>query len=175
MKIHINTLAPYNSYGGGLYWMTSVKKMTPTKDFLDMDFKNKNCVFEPYEDCKAKRLLEGCKCVPWEMPGFEVRICKQDMIVSTSQDIKKCSARGRDCIDEKANATFDCQTPCQGIHADITHWDDWKSLETMEIVLQPIMRKYESFKQSELKHFRFNCTAASKVFGRILKKCVEDL
>ena len=59
--------------------MTSVKKMTSKKDFLDMDFRDKKCVFELYEDCKAKGLLEACGCVPWEMPGFKVRICKQDM------------------------------------------------------------------------------------------------
>ena len=79
VKIHTHTLAPYDGYGGGLYWMTSVKKMTSKKDFMDMDFKDKNCVFELYEDCKTKGLLEACRCVLWEMPGFKVRICKQDM------------------------------------------------------------------------------------------------
>ena len=88
------------------------------------------------------------------------------MIVILSQDIKKCSARGRDCIEAKSDASFNCQASCQGIYADITHWDDRDTLTKMENVMQPIIREYKAFKQSNQKHFRFNNTAASNVFGR---------
>ena len=79
VKIHINTLSPFNGFGCGQYWMSAVKKMTPKKDFLGMDFRDRNCVTELYEECKAKELTEECGCVPWEMPGFKVGISqKQD-------------------------------------------------------------------------------------------------
>ena len=55
--------------------------MTTKKDFLGMDFRDRNCVTEPYEECKAKELIEECGCIPWEMPGFEVGIYQ-------NQDIK---------------------------------------------------------------------------------------
>ena len=79
-KIHIGTLSAYEGFGGGFYPMTALKKMTSKKDFLSMDLKDKNCVIELYDDCKARKLLQECGCVPWEMPGFEVRFRQKDEI-----------------------------------------------------------------------------------------------
>ena len=72
-KVHIDTLSPYNSFGEGIYTMTVVKKMSATDDFLDMSFKERACQVELYEDCRTKKLLDKCKCVPWEVPGHKVR------------------------------------------------------------------------------------------------------
>ena len=71
-KIHINTLSKATDFGGGSYKMTVVKKMTAKPDFLKMPFKDRNCEVEEYEDCKTRTLIEKCKCVPWEVPGFQV-------------------------------------------------------------------------------------------------------
>ena len=71
-KVHINTLTPFVGFGGGIYMMTGIKRMTAKSDFLEMPFGEKNCEFELYEDCKTKKLLEECKCVPWEVPGYQV-------------------------------------------------------------------------------------------------------
>ena len=73
-KIQINTLSPYIGFGGGSYKMTAVKRMTPKEDFLSMPLKDRNCEVEFYDDCRTKRLVENCNCVPWEFPGYEVRI-----------------------------------------------------------------------------------------------------
>ena len=35
-KVHINTLSPYVGFGGGVYKMTVVKRMTAKEDFLKM-------------------------------------------------------------------------------------------------------------------------------------------
>ena len=72
-KLHIDTLSPYNGFGEGIYTMTVVKKMSATDDFLDMPFKERVCQVELYEDCRTKKLLDKCKCVPWEVPGHKVR------------------------------------------------------------------------------------------------------
>ena len=73
-KIQINTLSPYVGFSGGIYMMTVVKRMTAKKDFLKMSLKDRNCEVELYEDCRTRKLLEECKCVPWEVPGFQVQI-----------------------------------------------------------------------------------------------------
>ena len=72
-KIHINTLSPYVGFGGGSYVMTAVKRMTATEDFLKMSLKDRNCKLELYEDCRTRKLIEECSCVPWDLPGFEVK------------------------------------------------------------------------------------------------------
>ena len=71
-KVHINTLSPYVGFGGGLYKMSVVKKITAKNDFLKMPLKDRECEVEAYEDCRTRKLLEECTCVPWEHPGHEV-------------------------------------------------------------------------------------------------------
>ena len=69
-KIQINTLSPYTDYGGGIYIMTDVKRMTAKEDFLTMPLKDRNCEVELYEDCRTIKLFEHCNCVPWEIYGL---------------------------------------------------------------------------------------------------------
>ena len=71
-KIKINTLSPGAGFDGGIYRMSDVKRMTATDDFLKMPLKNRKCEVELYEDCRTRKLLEECNCVPWEVPGFQV-------------------------------------------------------------------------------------------------------
>ena len=67
-------MSPYIGFGGGTYTMTDVKKrMTAKKDFLKMPLKDRNCEVELYDGCRTRKLLEECNCVPWEVPGFQVR------------------------------------------------------------------------------------------------------
>ena len=72
-KVQIGTLSPYIGFGGGKYIMTSVKRMSAKKDFLVMDLKNRKCNIELEEKCRARKLLEECKCVPWEVTEYQVR------------------------------------------------------------------------------------------------------
>ena len=44
--------------------MTVVKRMTATDDFIRMPLKDRNCEVELYENCRAKKLLEKCNCIP---------------------------------------------------------------------------------------------------------------
>ena len=72
-KVQINTLSPYIGFGGGIYSITDVKRMTAKEDFLTMPLKDRNCKVELYEDCRTRKLLEKCNCVPWEAPGHQVK------------------------------------------------------------------------------------------------------
>ena len=72
-KVQIDTLSTYVGFGGGSYQMTDVKRMTAKEDFLKMPLKDRNCEVELYEDCRTRKLMEKCSCVPWDLPGFEVK------------------------------------------------------------------------------------------------------
>ena len=78
-KVQINTLSPYVGYrsgdrnGGGKYIMTDVKRMSAKEDFLKMSLEDRKCEVELYEDCRTRKLLKECNCVPWEVPGYQVK------------------------------------------------------------------------------------------------------
>ena len=72
-KVQINTLSPSVHYGGGLFSMTEVKKMTTKKDFFKLPLNERGCVGgDLYEDCRTASLVKECNCVPWELPGYQV-------------------------------------------------------------------------------------------------------
>ena len=71
-KIYINMLSPYINFGGGVFKMTVVKRMSAKEDFLMMPLKSKNCEVEAYQDCQTRNLLDECNCVPWEVPSYQV-------------------------------------------------------------------------------------------------------
>ena len=72
-KVHIDSLTPFEGFGEGLFSITDVKRMIATDDFLNMPLKDRKCNVELYEDCKTRRLLEECNCVPWPIPQFQVK------------------------------------------------------------------------------------------------------
>ena len=73
-KVHVGTLSPYTHFGGGVYTMTAVKRMRAQDAFLEMPPAQRNCKVELYEDCRTRKLLGECNCVPWEMSGYQVEI-----------------------------------------------------------------------------------------------------
>ena len=64
-----------------------------------------------------------------------------------------------------SNATFYCQTPCEGIYADIDQWDDGSTMETTENVMQPIIAEYKAFKKNNVRNFKFDSSEQTTVFG----------
>ena len=73
-KVQINTLSPSVNFGGGVFLLAIVKRITATADFLEMPLKDRNCEVELYEDCRTRKLLRLCNCVPWEMSSFQVQL-----------------------------------------------------------------------------------------------------
>ena len=71
-KVQINTLSPFVHFGGGIFSMTDVKKMTTKEDFFKLPLKERGCAVDLYEDCRTASLVKECNCVPWELPGFQV-------------------------------------------------------------------------------------------------------
>ena len=72
VKTRIGTLSYNNHFGGGICKITVVKRMSATTDFLKMPFGDRKCTGESYEDCKTRKLIGECDCVPWEVPGYQV-------------------------------------------------------------------------------------------------------
>ena len=60
--------------------MTDIKRMTAKKDFLMMPLKDSNCEVELFEDCRTRKLLEECNCIPGEVPGFQVQYTLTQLI-----------------------------------------------------------------------------------------------
>ena len=69
-RVFIHTLKKFDGYGGGSYAMKSLKKITPTEDFLKLPLAVKECVNEDKQYCRMKKYLEEgrqkCGCIPWE-------------------------------------------------------------------------------------------------------------
>ena len=74
VKTRIGTLSHNNHFGGGICKMTVVKRMSAKPDFLKMPLGDRKCTGELYEDCKTRKLIEACNCVPWEVPGYQVGV-----------------------------------------------------------------------------------------------------
>ena len=94
-KVHIDTLSPFVGFGGGIYQMTVVKRMTATDDFLKMPLKERNCKVELFENCRTRKLLERCTCVPGEMPEYQVRTLLMFQINCLSAELGKMQPGGQ--------------------------------------------------------------------------------
>ena len=70
--------------------------------------------------------------------------------------------KGRDCIEQNAILSFNCQTACDGMYADTAKWED----KTLENVIKPLVSEYRAFKQNNVRHFKFNSAATSTHFGK---------
>ena len=69
-EIHINTLAPFYGDGPGDYVISSLKKMTGTKNFLALPDNEKRCQIEDFVECKNRNFFAQGKllcgnCIPW--------------------------------------------------------------------------------------------------------------
>ena len=117
-KVHIVTLSSFKGFGGGTYKMTAVKKMTVTDDFLNMPSENRKCEIEPFEECRGRRLLKKCNCVPSYVLGFQVKIQIEANYLKI-QNNEICDPKGWDCMGENGHKNFSCSVTCQGIYADV--------------------------------------------------------
>ena len=70
-RIYVHTLSQHTIGGSGAYALTSLKKMTGTKSFLDLPEYKKECQVGSTEDCLAEKLIAEvkahCLCIPWHL------------------------------------------------------------------------------------------------------------
>ena len=153
-KVQIDTLSPYMGFGGGIYKMTVVKRMTPTSDFLQMSAKDRNCEVEEYEDCRTRNLLKKCKSLADE------RSCSSSIY--------------QDCLETDASKIFNCSVACQGIYADV-EWSDEKVIgenakkengeELDKAKLLKLIEEFQEKKKRYVRNFKFTADPNSSTFG----------
>ena len=132
--------------------------------------KDRKCNIELYEDCRTRKLLKECNCVIWDLPGFQVKLLKNNHL-DNFQEMQKCDLQGRDCVAEKSHLTFDCLPSCDGIYADVSSWWDWDPLGLKELI-EPMLSEYENFKQNNVRHIMFKSSAHdSSMFGTQTNCC----
>ena len=73
-KIFIHTLKSHYGFGGASYVMSSLKKTTPTEDFLKLPLSRRGCADKDQQECLMKtyldQKLQNCGCVPWEITNW---------------------------------------------------------------------------------------------------------
>ena len=169
-KFRIDTLSDYVGFGGGSYKMTGVKRMTATSAFLDMPLKNRRCEVELFQDCRTRKLLEECNCVPWEVEASLRRIREYYKL---PDGIQGCTPQGRDCIEAKSSQDFNCSFTCEGVYIDHIDVGDLKpGFEELNkgnnINLKhfsTMINEYKKFKKSLFSSFNFRANANSTKFG----------
>ena len=158
-KIHINTLSSFKGFGGGTYKMTAAKKISVTDHFLSMPLDDRKCEIESYEVCRTRKLIEKCKCVPFEALGSQVRaqLSMNVLFEKKFQGRGICRPKGWDCVEENANKNFSCMASCEGIYADVQILKEG-SAETQEDMekISRLVNQYNEFKKNILPNFLFN-------------------
>ena len=125
--------------------MTSVKRMTATQDFLKMQKGDRGCQVELYETCRTTKLLEKCKCVPWEMPRDQLSRSLKMIHCVLSQNEIVCSPTGRACIEEVGQGeVFKCSVNCEGTYNADMQWLRLSASELIETVDQEWMGKLKT-------------------------------
>ena len=75
-KLVIHTLAPYTTYEPGSYAMSTLKKMTGTKNFKQLPDHQRKCLVQKKEECQIEHFLSQvkteCKCMPWALQTDQV-------------------------------------------------------------------------------------------------------
>ena len=162
-KVHIDTLSSFKGFGGGTYKMTAVKKMTATDDFLNMPLENRKCEVEPYEECRKRRLLQQCNCVPFQVLGVQVGLQVETNNIAIFQNGEICGPKGWDCMEENGNKNFSCRVTCEGIYADVqmvkeqlTNSIGREEQEEDNKKVSRLVKQYKEFKKKNLPNFLFN-------------------
>ena len=151
--------------------MTAVKKMTAKDGFLGISLKDRHCEVESYEDCRTRKLMEACNCVPWEVSES---FGTYREYYGLSKALEICNPKGRDCIESNATQDFNCIDTCKGLHADVQLEEDKVGLISDVATkergqsrqhLDNMIEEYRTFKNNSVKSFTFNASRRSSQFS----------
>ena len=101
------------------------------------------------------------------------------------QGARKCDVEGRDCIERNYARTFNCNTTCDGVYADIhmiknqpvksgltqPRMDLESKDKTLEkgadkAKFEKLIEEYRQFKRSFVQHYKFSLTSNETRFGQ---------
>ena len=73
-KVFIHTLSQYSTSEPGSYGMSTLKKMTGTKNFEQLPPNQKKCLVHNRQTCQTEKYLDHvqnqCKCTPWALQAL---------------------------------------------------------------------------------------------------------
>ena len=124
-KLLIHTLAPYTTSEPGSYAMTTLKKMTGTKNFKQLPDHQRKCLVQKKEECQTQHFLnqvkKECKCTPWALQTDQVgRECDKAKYFFTCQDFPSCGPEKENCVTNQTMKDENCLVSCDGLYADIS-------------------------------------------------------
>ena len=120
-EIHINTLAPFYGDGPGDYVISSLKKMTGTKNFLALPDNEKRCQIEDFVECKNRNFFAEGKhlcgnCIPWilqmALNDIEVMLIKSQLVIRISKVLSFSLSRPQPALLLKTNVSKNWKTNC---------------------------------------------------------------
>ena len=147
-------LEPLLLFGEGTYALTSVKEMTGTDSFLELDEKIKLCqTRETVEDCLAKDFLkkglEKCKCTPFRLRNFTKEVnCDHYYKYLSSKSFEEtlCNPSGTECYKSVKEDATKCLPPCKGLYADVEKEVLKKKLKDIR-KFDKLLENYEAYKR----------------------------
>ena len=123
--------------------MTDVQKITGTDAYYEYASKRGICQNKAtLSECGAKvfteRLLQECKCIPYEL-----------LHILDENNVDMCTSEGRECYNRILEKETFCTKPCTGFYADIrvTQYNNNNSILTKEdMEVKSMISDYEKFK-----------------------------
>ena len=124
-RLLIHTLAPYTTSEPGSYAMTTLKKMTGTKNFKQLPDQQRKCFVQKTEECQTEHYLNQvkteCKCTPWALQTGKVgKEYLENKIFSISQESRACGPETEHCVKNQTLKDKNCLVSCEGLYADIS-------------------------------------------------------
>ena len=105
--------------------MTTLKKMTGTKNFKQLPDQQRKCFVQKTEECQTEHYLNQvkteCKCTPWALQTGEVgKEYLENKIFSISQESRACGPETEHCVKNQTLKDKNCLVSCDGLYADIS-------------------------------------------------------
>ena len=152
VRVYVQTLSEFSSYGEGGFAMSELKRMTGRPNFLEFPDSLKKCQIEARDKCRIlkyfERVQDQCGCVPWALADFQA---VKPGVTPGVQDsthhpqVSFCTLESEECMEEVAHSPADCLVSCDGLYADIQHVRD--SSNTGGAQLASIIKQYNMHKE----------------------------
>ena len=125
VEIHLNTLGRFRGEGEGRYYLSALKKMTATKNFLELSDQLKGCRNEGYQECHERQyrlaVQQECECLPWRTLAKAPSKGTGEISSTKSDTNRYCLLDKYNCISNVTKERLDCNVSCTGLYTDLFH------------------------------------------------------
>ena len=169
-KIHIDTLQPYTAFKEGRFAMWSIKEMSGTQSFLDLDLADRQCsTDESLQDCQSLGVQQGpgvCGCVPYGLSSVLVGNKVNRKCIFSCWNIFSlqtfCGPEGMECYAKLISKQNHCIQPCFGMYADFKHETSQEDEALLDSAFAKMVEEYEEFRRGYEPEMKYVGGLASK-------------